>query len=96
MNSALQALVLSDIEEGMEYNVTRSQGLQEELAQRTASLLQDSAEAQALKGQEELLAEIVEEEIAQVPRYQSCPIYISDRLRKSGLSPMKLRDCPLC
>ena len=48
----------------MGYNVTRAQGLQEELAQRRSSLLQDSAEAQALKGQEELLAEIVEEEMA--------------------------------
>ena len=64
MNSALQALALSDIEEGMGHNVTRAQGLQEELAQRRASLLQDSAEAQALKGQEELLAEIVKEEMA--------------------------------
>ena len=64
MNSALQALALSNIKEGMGHNVTRAQGLQEELAQRRASLLQDSAEAQALKGQEELLAEIVEEEMA--------------------------------
>ena len=64
MNSALQALALSDIEEGMGHNVTRAQGLQEELAQRRASLLQDSVEVQALKGQEELLAEIVEEEMA--------------------------------
>ena len=63
MNSALQALALSDIKEGMGHNMTRAQGLQE-LAQRRASLLQDSAEAQALKGQEELLAEIVEEEMA--------------------------------
>ena len=45
MNSALQALALSDIKEGMGHNVTRAQGLQEELAQRRASLLQDSAEA---------------------------------------------------
>ena len=64
MNSALQALALSEIKEGMGHNVTRAQGLQEEIAQRRASLLQDSAEAQALKGQEELLAEIVEEEMA--------------------------------
>ena len=63
-SSALQALALSNIEEGMEHNVTRAQGLQEELAQRRASLLQDSAEAWALKGQEELLAKIVEEEMA--------------------------------
>ena len=39
-------------------------GLQEGITQRRASLLQDSAEAQALKGQEELLAEIVKEEMA--------------------------------
>ena len=64
MNSALQALALSDIEERIGHNVTRAQGLQEELAQRRASLLQDSAEAQALKGQEELLVEIVKEEMA--------------------------------
>ena len=62
--SALQALALSNIKEGMGKNVTRAQGLQEELAQRRASLLQDSAEVQALKGQEALLAEIVEEEMA--------------------------------
>ena len=64
MNSALQALALGDMKEGMEHNVTRAQGLQEELAQRRASLLQDSVEAQVLKGQEELMAEIVEEEMA--------------------------------
>ena len=64
LNSALEALALSDIEEGMGHNVTRAQGLQEELSQRRASLIQTSAEAQALKGQEELLAEIVEEEMA--------------------------------
>ena len=63
LNSALHALALSDIKEGMGHNVTRAQGLQEELAQRRASLLQNSAEAQALKGQEELLAKIVEEEM---------------------------------
>ena len=63
-SSALQALALSNIEEGMGQNVTRAQGLQEELAQRRASLLQDSAEVQACKGQEALLVEIVEEEMA--------------------------------
>ena len=63
-SSALQALALSNIEEKMGHNITRAQGLQEELTQRRASLLQDSAEAQSLKGQEELLAEIVEEEMA--------------------------------
>ena len=63
-SSALQALALSNIEDRMGYNVTTVQGLQEELAQRRASLLQDSAEAQALKGQEELLAKILEEEMA--------------------------------
>ena len=61
---ALQALTLSNIKEGMGNNVTRAQGLQEELAQRRASLLQNSAEAQAVKGQEALLAEMVEEEMA--------------------------------
>ena len=39
-------------------------GYKKSLPKRRASLLQDSAEAQALKGQEELLAEIVEEEMA--------------------------------
>ena len=60
-SSAMQTLVLSNIKEGMGENVTRAQGLQEEFAQRRASLLQDSAEGQALKDQEALLAEIVEE-----------------------------------
>ena len=76
----------------MGHNVTRAQGLPEELAQRRASLLQESTEAQALKGQEELLAEMWKKKWLIRPRYQSCPIYISDRLRKLGLSLMKLRD----
>ena len=63
-SNTLQALALSNMKEGMGHNVTRAQGLQEELAQRRASLLQDSVEAQAVKGQEELLPEIVEEEMA--------------------------------
>ena len=52
MNSALQALALSDIKEGMGHNVTRAQGLQEELSQRRASLLQDSAEAGRITGRD--------------------------------------------
>ena len=63
-SSALQALAFSNIKEGMGQNVTRAQELQEEPAQRRTSFLQDSAEAQALKGQEALLAEIVEGEMA--------------------------------
>ena len=63
-SGALQALALCNIKEGMGQNVTRAQGLQGELAQRRASLLQDAAEAQTLKGQEALLVEIVEEEMA--------------------------------
>ena len=46
LNSALQALALSDIEEGMGHNVTRAKGLHKELAQRRASPLQNSVEAQ--------------------------------------------------
>ena len=33
-SSALQALALSNIKEGMGHNLTRAQGLQKELAQR--------------------------------------------------------------
>ena len=58
------ALVLSNMEEGMGHNVERAQVLQEDLAQRRASLHHDSAEAQALQGQEALLADIIEEEMA--------------------------------
>ena len=63
-SSTLKAFAFSNIKEGMGQNVTRAQGLQEELSQRRSSLLHDSAEAQDLKGQEALLAEIVEEEMA--------------------------------
>ena len=52
------------MEEGMGHNAERAQPLQEELAQRRASLHHDSAEAQALQGQEALLADIIEEEMA--------------------------------
>ena len=57
------ALALSNMEEGMGHNVERAQALQEELVQRRASLHHDSVEAQALQGQEALLADIIEEEM---------------------------------
>ena len=38
--SAIQALALSNIEEGIGQNVARAQELEQELAQRRASLLQ--------------------------------------------------------
>ena len=52
------------MEEGMGHNVERAHALQEELAQRRVSLHHNSAEAQALQGQEALLADIIEEEMA--------------------------------
>ena len=58
------ALALSNMEEGMGHNVERAQALQEELVQRRASLHHDSVEAQALQGQEALLADIIEKEMA--------------------------------
>ena len=58
------ALALSNMEEGMRHNAERAQVLQKELAQRRASLHHDSAEAQALQGEEALLADIIEEEMA--------------------------------
>ena len=48
----------------MGQNVARTQGLQKELTQKRASLSQESAEAQALQGKEALLAEHVEEDMA--------------------------------
>ena len=48
----------------MGHNVERAQALQEELVQRRASLHHDSAEVQALRGQEALLANMIEEEMA--------------------------------
>ena len=62
--SPTSALALSNMEEGMGHNVERAQALQEELVQRRASLHHDSVEAQALQGQEALLADIIEEEMA--------------------------------
>ena len=58
------ALALSNMEEGMGHNAERIQALQDELAQRRASLHQDSAEAQALQGKEALLAGIIEDKMA--------------------------------
>ena len=63
-SSPASALTLSNIEEGMGHNAERDQELQEELAQRRASLHQDSAEAQTLQRKEALLATIIEEEMA--------------------------------
>ena len=58
------ALALSNMEEGMGHNIERAQALHEDLVQRRASLQHHSAEAQALQGQEALLADIIEEEMA--------------------------------
>ena len=63
-SSPASALALSNMEGGMGHNTERAQELQEELAQWRASLLQESAEAQALQGKEALLADIIEEEMA--------------------------------
>ena len=63
-SSPASALALSNIEEGMGHNAERAQELQE-LAQRRAFLHQDLAKAQALQGKEALLADIIEEEMAQ-------------------------------
>ena len=62
--SSPSALALSNMEEGKGLNVERVQALQEELAQRRASLHHDSAAVQALQGQVALLADIIEEEMA--------------------------------
>ena len=48
----------------MGHNIKRAQALQEDLSQRGASLQHHSTEAQALQGQEALLASIIEEEMA--------------------------------
>ena len=58
------ALALSNMEEGMGQNIEKAQALQEDLSQRRASLQHHSAEAQVLQGQEALLADIIEEEMA--------------------------------
>ena len=48
----------------MGHNAEWTQELQEEIAQQRASLLQESAETQALQGKEALLADNIEEEMA--------------------------------
>ena len=48
----------------MEHKAERAQELQQELAQRRASLHQDSVEAQTLQGKGALLANIIEEKMA--------------------------------
>ena len=63
-SSPASVLALSNIEEGMGHNAERARELQGELAQRWASLHQDSAEAQVLQGKEALLVDMIEEEMA--------------------------------
>ena len=52
------------MEDGMEHNIERAQALQEDLSQRRASLQHHFTETRALQGQEALLADIIEEEMA--------------------------------
>ena len=97
--SALQALSLSDIEEGMGHNVERTQELQQELARRRASLEQELAKAQALQGKEALLANIIEEEMAhwtELSRYQSYLSCLYAGLRKLSLNWMRYDVSQLC
>ena len=61
--SQASALALSNMEEGMGHNAERAQALQDELAQRRASLHHDYTEAQPSR-KEALLADIIEEEMA--------------------------------
>ena len=82
--SAIQALVPSNMEEGIGKIVARAQGLQQELAHRRASLSQETAEAQ-----EALLAEIIEEKWLIRLKCQSYHIYILHRLTKLRLSLKK-------
>ena len=96
LNSTLQALAISDIKEGMGHNVTRTQGLQEELAQRRASLLQNSAGAQALKGQEELLAKIVEEEMAHQMQVSVLSHLHLRQAEEIKAQSDEIKYCPLC
>ena len=62
--SPSSVLALSNMEEVMGHNAESAQALQDELAQRRASLHHDSAEAQALQVKEALLANKIEEEMA--------------------------------
>ena len=95
-SSPASALALSNIEEGMGHNAERAQELQEELAQRRASLHQDLAKAQAFQGKETLLANIIEGGWLIRLKYQSCPIYTCNRPKKSNLNPMRLGVYLLC
>ena len=83
------ALALSSIEEDMGHNAERAWELQEELAQRRASLHQDLAEAQALQGKEALLADIIEEEMA----HQTQVVVLShlhlQQAKELNLNPMR-------
>ena len=91
-------LALSNMEEGMGHNVKRAQALQEELAQRRASLHHDSVEAQALQGQEALLANIIEEEMVHrtqvlvLSHTYNRPKKLSPSLRRSGIYPLCWRN----
>ena len=71
-SSLVSALALSNIKEGMGHNAERAEELQEELAQRRASLHQDLTEAQALQGKEALLTNIIEGGWIIGLRYWSC------------------------
>ena len=62
--STIQALILSNMEEGMAQNIVRAQGLQQNLAQRRNSLSQESAKAQALQGKGALLTDIIKDKMA--------------------------------
>ena len=89
--SAIQALAFSDMEEGMGQNVARAKGLQQELAQRRASLSQESAKAQD-PPRERGLADWYHQRINDPSHSNVGPV----TPKKIRYSPRKLTDCLLC
>ena len=85
----LCALALSNMEEGMGHHVQRAQALQDELAQRRASLHHDSTEAQALQGKEALLADIIEEEMAHQTQVSVLSHLHLQQAKKLSLKPKR-------
>ena len=90
------ALALSNMEEGMGHNIERAQALQEDLSQRRASLQHHSTEAQALQGQEALLADNIEEEMAhrtQVLVLSQLHLQQAEEIKSQS---EEIRQLPLC
>ena len=93
--SALQALALSNIEEGMGKMLQELQGCRKSLCKGEPHSYKIQLRLKLLKAKKLYWQELYKKKLHIGHKYQSCHIYIFHRLRRLKLSPKRSSDCLL-